>query len=265
MPGVVNVVTAKDVKGTNRLVAPQGTVHSLCDGLDRPVICDGVVRRYGDVVAIVAATGRDKARAAAERVRVEYEPLPAVMTFMEAAAEGAFPIHENTPNIYMEQPVYKGEDTQGLLEHAAHTVEGSFGTSRPAASDGGAGCRSGLPAGRGRGHPVQGAIPVRQHRPDGPGYWAAQGKGADHRQSGGRQLRLQHVAGQYRTGGGLRAGAGCAGFPRAQLRRTPAHDGQAFPRVRQCPPRVRRSGKADGNGFPCRDRITAHTAKWRGR
>lgn len=41
MPGVVNVVTAKDVKGTNRLVAPQGTVHSLCDGLDRPVICDG--------------------------------------------------------------------------------------------------------------------------------------------------------------------------------------------------------------------------------
>ena len=52
------------------------------------------------------------------------------MTFMEAAAEGAFPIHENTPNIYMEQPVYKGEDTQGLLEHAAHTVEGSFGTSR---------------------------------------------------------------------------------------------------------------------------------------
>ena len=130
MPGVVNVVTAKDVKGTNRLVAPQGTVHSLCDGLDRPVICDGVVRRYGDVVAVVAATGRDKARAAAERVRVEYEPLPAVMTFMEAAAEGAFPIHENTPNIYMEQPVYKGEDTQGLLEHAAHTVEGSFGTSR---------------------------------------------------------------------------------------------------------------------------------------
>lgn len=82
------------------------------------------------MVAVVAATGRDKARAAAERVRVEYEPLPAVMTFMEAAAEGAFPIHENTPNIYMEQPVYKGEDTQGLLEHAAHTVEGSFGTSR---------------------------------------------------------------------------------------------------------------------------------------
>ena len=47
MPGVVNVVTAKDVKGTNRLVAPQGTVHSLCDGLDRPVICDGVKKAYG--------------------------------------------------------------------------------------------------------------------------------------------------------------------------------------------------------------------------
>ena len=88
MPGVVNVVTAKDVKGTNRLVAPQGTVHSLCDGLDRPVICDGVVRRYGDVVAVVAATGRDKARAAAERVRVEYEPLPAVMTSWKPLRKG---------------------------------------------------------------------------------------------------------------------------------------------------------------------------------
>lgn len=87
MPGVVNVVTAKDVKGTNRLVAPQGTVHSLCDGLDRPVICDGVVRRYGDVVAVVAATGRDKARPRGTGPG-GIRAAPAVMTFMEAARKG---------------------------------------------------------------------------------------------------------------------------------------------------------------------------------
>lgn len=130
MPGVVGVITAKDVKGTNRFVSPQGTVHSRCDGLDRPVICEDVVRRYGDVVAVVAATTRHGARVAAERVRVDYEPLPAVMTFMEAAREGAYPVHEGTPNIYMEQPVYKGEDTRVLFERAPHAVEGRFGTSR---------------------------------------------------------------------------------------------------------------------------------------
>ena len=130
MPGVVRVITAQDVKGTNRLVAPQGTVHSRCDGLDRPVICGDVVRRYGDVVAVVAAATRSQARAAAERVRVDYEALPAVMSFMEAAREGACPVHEGTPNIYMEQPLYKGGDTRELLERAAHVAVGSFATSR---------------------------------------------------------------------------------------------------------------------------------------
>lgn len=61
---------------------------------------------------------------------MEYKPLPAVMTFMEVAAEEASPIHENTPNVYIEQLAYKDEDTQGFLEHAAHTAEGSLGTSR---------------------------------------------------------------------------------------------------------------------------------------
>lgn len=64
MPGVINVVTAKDVKGMNRLVAPQSTVHSLCDSLDRPVIYDGVICRHKDMVAAMVAMGRDKVWAA---------------------------------------------------------------------------------------------------------------------------------------------------------------------------------------------------------
>ena len=57
MPGVVGVMTAKDIRGTNRI---KYTVA------DRPVLCDDAVRTLGDPVAIVAA---DDARPGAGRRR----------------------------------------------------------------------------------------------------------------------------------------------------------------------------------------------------
>lgn len=155
------------------------------------------------------------------------------MTFMEAVAEGAFPIHENTPNIYMEQPVYKGEDTQGLLEHAAHTVEGSFGTSRQPhltvepdvvlayPQDGGVVIQC-------KGQYLYGNIAQMA-----PAIGLPKEKVRIIGNPAGGSFGYSMSPGNTALGGGLRAGAGCAGFPGAQLRRTPAHDGQAFPRVRQ--------------------------------
>lgn len=130
MPGVVKVITAKNVMGTNRFSVPQGAVHSACDGHDRPVICGDIVRRHGDIVAVVAANSREQAREAAKKVIVDYEPLPACMTFMEAAREDSPRIFEEYPNIYMEQPVYKGNDTRRLFDKAAYVAEGSFSTTR---------------------------------------------------------------------------------------------------------------------------------------
>lgn len=130
MPGVVRVITAKDVKGTNRFYAPQGTVHSQCHGKDRPILCDDKIRRYGDIVAVVAAYNRDQARAAAKAVVVDYDPLPAVLNFVEAVVQGAPQVHEDLPNIYMEQPLIKGQDTRPLFENAYCAVEGSFSTTR---------------------------------------------------------------------------------------------------------------------------------------
>jgi len=65
--GVAGIVTAADIKGTNRIriMAP-----------DQPVLCEDVVRTYGDPIAIVAAETREQARAAAAAVKVEYESLP---------------------------------------------------------------------------------------------------------------------------------------------------------------------------------------------
>ena len=67
MPGVVGVVTAKDVKGTNRLKYITA---------DRPIFCEDKVRYIGDPVAAVAALTREQAIAAAKAVKVDFEPLP---------------------------------------------------------------------------------------------------------------------------------------------------------------------------------------------
>ena len=59
----------------------------------RPIICDKKVFRYGDVVAVVAADTKDQARAAAKKVKVDIEQLPAYMNYLDAVAPGACRIH----------------------------------------------------------------------------------------------------------------------------------------------------------------------------
>jgi aerobic-type carbon monoxide dehydrogenase small subunit (CoxS/CutS family) len=61
MPGVFGVMTAKDIKGTNRL-------KIVVD--DRPVLCEDKVRCIGDPIAVVAALTREQAVAAAKAVSV---------------------------------------------------------------------------------------------------------------------------------------------------------------------------------------------------
>jgi aldehyde oxidoreductase len=118
MPGVVGVMTADDIKGTNRIrvIVP-----------DQPVLCEDKVRAYGDPVAIVAADTREHARAAAAAVKVTYEKLPVMLTPEEALAPGAVQIHPHSPNLCYEQPQIKG-DAQKAFKEAAYTVTGDFST-----------------------------------------------------------------------------------------------------------------------------------------
>ena len=118
MPGVVGVMTAQDIKGTNRLKITLA---------DRPVLCDEKVRYIGDPVAVVAAITRKQARAAAQAVQVEYEVLPALHTPAEARAEGAVRVHEDRPNLCYTQPVIKGDAGKAMAEAAA-VVEARFTT-----------------------------------------------------------------------------------------------------------------------------------------
>jgi CO/xanthine dehydrogenase Mo-binding subunit len=57
----------------------------------------GKVRYVGDEVAAIAAVDAETARAAVDKIEVEYEVLPAVLGMDEALAEGAPLVHDAVP------------------------------------------------------------------------------------------------------------------------------------------------------------------------
>lgn len=118
MPGVAGVMTAKDIKGTNRLKMNTD---------DRPLLCEDKVHCIGDPVAVVAAATRKEAVAAAGVIEVEYELLPVLNSTAEAMAGGAIQIHEGRPNLCWSQPQIKGDAGKALAE-AKEVVECRFST-----------------------------------------------------------------------------------------------------------------------------------------
>jgi aldehyde oxidoreductase len=126
MPGVYRVLTHKDVKGKNRIFGFVLFPWSKADGYDRPILCDDKIFQYGDAYAVVCADSEENARAAADKVKLEYEALPAYMNALEAAADDAMEIHPGTPNVYFEMPLIKGEDTAPIMESAEYVAEDDF-------------------------------------------------------------------------------------------------------------------------------------------
>jgi aldehyde oxidoreductase len=127
MPGVHSVLTHKDVKGKNRITGLITFPTNKGDGWDRPILCDEKVFQFGDAIAIVCADNEHNARAAAEKVKVDLEVLPAYMSAPAAMAEDAIEIHPGTPNVYFEQPIVKGAETAPIMnDKSMVTVEGDF-------------------------------------------------------------------------------------------------------------------------------------------
>ena len=127
MPGVVKVVTAKDVKGSNRIVEPMPHPTATIAGNECKIFCDDKIYRYGDVVGCVVADSEAHARAAAAAVKVELEPLPEYLNYLDAVAEGAESLYPSSPtNVYLKQPLIKGEDTRDIIDDAHCSVEASF-------------------------------------------------------------------------------------------------------------------------------------------
>ncbi|MBN1380739.1 MAG: molybdopterin-dependent oxidoreductase [Deltaproteobacteria bacterium] len=118
MPGVIGIMRPEDIKGTNRIrvIVP-----------DQPVLCEDKVRILGDPLVAVAAETRVQARAAAAAVKVQYEPLPVMLTPAEALAPDAPQIHTQLPNLCFSQPLIKG-DAEAALGASAAVVAAEFST-----------------------------------------------------------------------------------------------------------------------------------------
>ena len=123
MEGVEKVITWKDVKGKNAITGLITFPTNKGDGWDRPILSKDKIFQFGDAIAIVAADTEEHARAAAEKVKVDLEVLPAYMSGFAALAPDAMEIHPGVPNAYYEQGVVKGADTKPFFEKAKAAVD----------------------------------------------------------------------------------------------------------------------------------------------
>jgi CO/xanthine dehydrogenase Mo-binding subunit len=115
MPGVVAVLTARDVPGENEIGY----------ALPEQAFLNGVKVHYvGDPIALVCAVDDVTAQEAADAVVIEYEPLPAVLDIDAALADGAPVIHKDN-NIAVTTKIRKGDTAKGWKE-ASVVVEDTY-------------------------------------------------------------------------------------------------------------------------------------------
>ena len=102
MPGVLGVLTGADCEADGLGHLPCDQKRFRRDGSDmyrppRPILVRDRVRVVGDYVAMAVAETSSGARDAAERIAVDYEPLEAVVSPADAAADGAPLLWEDCP------------------------------------------------------------------------------------------------------------------------------------------------------------------------
>ncbi len=138
MPGVVAVLTASDLAGTQPI--PGGIGFPRPDGspapkTDRAILAAGRVRFVGEPVAAVLAETKAAAQDAAEAVMVDYEPLPAVVGAHDALKADAPQVWDIAPgNIAFLWKGGKRDETEAALAKADHVTRLQFGVSRVTAN-----------------------------------------------------------------------------------------------------------------------------------
>ncbi len=126
MPGVVAVYTGADMAAYH----PQTSKVPLknADGTPmlkplRPALATDKVRFVGDPVACVVAETEDQARAAAEAVHVDIEPLPCVVDSREAVKAGAPLVYDDVPlNVVLDYHYGDAAQVAQAFDSAAHVT-----------------------------------------------------------------------------------------------------------------------------------------------
>jgi xanthine dehydrogenase molybdopterin binding subunit/xanthine dehydrogenase small subunit len=108
MPGIRLVLLAEDVPGMNDV----GAVRH-----DEPLFAFDEVQYHSQPVALVVGDSAEQCRAAAAKVIVEYEPLPAILNLRDGIEQRSFHTDAN---------VIRRGDTEQALAQAPLKVEGEF-------------------------------------------------------------------------------------------------------------------------------------------
>ncbi|MGE3231511.1 MAG: xanthine dehydrogenase family protein molybdopterin-binding subunit, partial [Hyphomicrobium sp.] len=137
MPGVVTAAAGADLRaaGVRDLPCARRPPNNADGGEffvpPRPPLAVGRVRYVGEPVAVVVAGTLDQARAAAEAIEVEYDPLPAVVDIADAAKPGAPTIWQERPNNRLFRCEWGNRAAaESGFARAAHVVRRTFRNNR---------------------------------------------------------------------------------------------------------------------------------------
>ncbi len=128
MPGTLAVLTGEDARADG-LQPMRPTVETNVQTGEsfafapQPLLASGKVRHVGEPVVLIVAETRAQALDAAERVAVDYRPLPAVTTAADARASGAPEISAEVPgNVCMDWRWGDANAVNAAFATAAHVV-----------------------------------------------------------------------------------------------------------------------------------------------
>lgn len=124
-PGVIKVITAKDIPGINDVgyVIP-----------DQPLLAYKKVRYIGDTVALIVAESYENALEAADLVRVEYEPLEVILDPLKIVEWGGLQekehtlIHDERGSDVVSRYKLRRGDVKKAFEEAAVVIENEYRT-----------------------------------------------------------------------------------------------------------------------------------------
>jgi len=120
LDGVIGVLTAKDLGGVGNLPTVDEDAEKKPTPR-RPLAVD-VTRYVGEAVAVVLAKDRYTAEDAAELVRVDYEPLEAVVDVEEALKPGSPLVHDHLKSNVCYHSVNTVGDVEDAFAKADHVV-----------------------------------------------------------------------------------------------------------------------------------------------
>ena len=128
LPGVIAVLTQRDFGSTyaDKRMVQASPNAAIRQNLTQYPLAREEVCYVGEAIALVVAENRYLAEDAAQLVRVDYEPLPAVADLRAARAADAPKVHRRAPNNLVASLAWRFGDIGAAFANAAHVFRETY-------------------------------------------------------------------------------------------------------------------------------------------